>query len=118
MKPREWIMAVGLIIFALIGFGIANIVNGPKEASMLVITLEGETYLEMILNESSNDSFRIEAKDGHWNDVVIENGVVNVTAADCPSQICVKTKKASKNGDMIVCLPHELVIEIVPYKGE
>lgn len=118
MKRRDFLILIILVLTAVIGFVIAGIANNKSEDSKLVITLNGETSLEMPLDETTNDSFQIETQDGHWNDVVITNGVVDVVAADCPNQICVETKTASKNGDMIVCLPHQLVIEIVPYEKE
>lgn len=46
------------------------------------------------------------------NTLVIENGFVYITDADCPDKICEQIGTISKPGDTIVCLPHKLVVEI------
>ncbi|MDO5044231.1 MAG: NusG domain II-containing protein [Coriobacteriia bacterium] len=47
------------------------------------------------------------------NDVVINNGQVWVAHASCKNQICVHTGKISEIGDMIVCLPNKVLIQLV-----
>ena len=46
------------------------------------------------------------------NTVEIKNGKVDVIAASCKNQICVKHKKIEKKGESIVCLPNKVIIEI------
>jgi hypothetical protein len=47
------------------------------------------------------------------NLVVVSGGKVSVEEADCKNQICVQTGKVNRVGDTIVCLPHQLVIQVV-----
>lgn len=47
-----------------------------------------------------------------YNNVTIADGAVDVTSADCGNQVCVNTEPASQPGEQIVCLPHEVVIEV------
>ena len=47
-----------------------------------------------------------------YNNVTIADGTVDVTSADCSNQVCVNTEPASQPGEQIVCLPHEVVIEV------
>ena len=46
------------------------------------------------------------------NRVKIEGGKVRVTEADCPDKLCVYHPAATRSGEMIVCLPHKLVVQI------
>ena len=46
------------------------------------------------------------------NTVVIEDHQVYVRDADCPDRRCEKQGPISKPGDMIICLPHKLIIEV------
>lgn len=46
------------------------------------------------------------------NTVVIKDGYVSVSQADCKNQICVNHKKISKKGETIVCLPNKVIVEI------
>lgn len=54
----------------------------------------------------------IEGKGG-TNLLVIENGTASITEADCPDALCVNMGSISKNGQSIVCLPHEVVVEVI-----
>ena len=57
------------------------------------------------------DIINITAPNGH-NTIIIKDASIAVADADCPDKICVKTGFASQNGDVIACLPHELIIEV------
>ena len=51
------------------------------------------------------------------NTVVVEGGSVRMDAADCPHGDCLRQRPISRPGEQIICLPHELWIEIVPEDG-
>ena len=44
--------------------------------------------------------------------VMIKNGKAKMTDADCPDQLCVHQKAASKNHESIICLPNKVVVEV------
>ena len=46
------------------------------------------------------------------NHIRIENEHISVTGADCPDKICIQTGAISHAGEIIACLPHQLIIEI------
>ena len=46
------------------------------------------------------------------NTIRIEGESIAVVHADCPDQVCVRTGRAEKKGDVIACLPHKLLIEV------
>lgn len=56
-------------------------------------------------------TIRIELEDG-YNTVVIADGTVSVTEADCINQVCVHTQAISRTGETIVCLPHKFYVVI------
>ena len=52
--------------------------------------------------------------DDFWDNlIVIENGTVRVTHASCKGNDCVNTGRISKEGQIIACLPHRLLITII-----
>lgn len=51
-------------------------------------------------------------ENGQRNVIRIENGAVFMEEADCPDQVCVKQGAVSKNGEMIICLPNDVFVEI------
>lgn len=52
-------------------------------------------------------------EDGHSNIIEIKEGQVTMIESDCNDQICVKTAPIDRPGQSIVCLPHQLFVEIV-----
>lgn len=46
------------------------------------------------------------------NTIVIENGMAFVIDADCPDKLCEKQSAISLPGEMIICLPHKLIVEV------
>ena len=78
-------------------------------ASTVTITLAGETYGEYSLGE--NREIEVFQKDAS-NLVEIKDGLVRMKEANCPDLYCVKHKAIKDKNEIIVCLPHKLVVEI------
>lgn len=78
-------------------------------ASEVVITIAGDTYGTYPLSEDRV----IEIRNSYGtNEVTIQGGSVSVTKSDCANQICVDTGAIRTEGQMIICLPHRLSVEI------
>ncbi len=81
------------------GASVAVLINGVETAEYAL-----HEDREVVITTGDNDEFK--------NVMVIRDGKVSVSEANCPDSICVKTRAASKAGETIVCLPHKLVIEV------
>ena len=87
----------------------------PKPAGGTVtVTVNGEIYKELPLFQ--NCEFKVETEFGK-NTVVIKNGEVFITHADCSGELCEKDR-ISKSGQSIVCLPNRLSVTIEGEKNE
>lgn len=111
MKKKEIIVFALIFVAALAAVLLMQLAPSPDSKTVL-ITIDGEEYKRMTIDEETYETFTIETEHG-FNNVVIENGYINVISADCANQICVNTKEAYLAGDVIVCLPHKVIIEIV-----
>jgi hypothetical protein len=111
MKKKEIILFSIVFMIAVIAIILMNTLNKGSEKTLLV-TVDKEEYLVLDITEKTNDTFTILSSFGE-NHVVIEKGIVNVVSANCPTQVCVKTKQATDIGDIIVCLPHKTILEII-----
>lgn len=60
-----------------------------------------------------NQTWTYRAKDGDYNKIEVKNGEIAVVEANCKDQIDVQRGFISKTGETIVCLPHNLVIEVM-----
>lgn len=82
----------------------------PNKDSLVVITVRGELYDRVPLNQDT--VIKIETELG-INRIEIHDGDVSMTYADCPDQLCVKHASLSLTGGQIVCLPNQVVVYIV-----
>jgi hypothetical protein len=108
-KKRDIIFIGVLLVVALIAFFVVDKFI-KKDGNKVVIKVDGE--IVKIVNLTDTNNIIVNGYDGGTNTVVIENGTVYMTEADCPDKICVNTGKISKIGETIVCLPHRVVVEI------
>lgn len=106
-KIRNDIILIVCIIAAIIVCGALLHPNAKGEYA--VVTLNGEQTARYILSEN----IETDIIGSGINRLVIENGEAYISYADCKTNVCVKTGKISKVGQSIVCLPHNLIIEIV-----
>lgn len=60
---------------------------------------------------SHDDSFTVECDEG-FNTILVKDGKISVTAADCPDKVCVRSEALPRGSVPIVCLPHRLEIQI------
>lgn len=50
--------------------------------------------------------------DGHFNILVIRDGMVFIRDADCPDRLCVNQGKIYADGQSLICLPHRLTVTV------
>ncbi len=107
---NDIILILVIIVAAVILlFAFRQYKKGADAAGYAVVKVDGEEFKRYPLDEDRTDV--IETDYGS-NYLEITDGVVNMTDADCPDQVCVDMKPISKTGETIVCLPHKLVVEI------
>lgn len=82
------------------------------EEKYISIQVNGEEIKTVIFDDNMiGKTIPIETEYG-YNLVEIGDGEVRVIEADCPDQLDVKQGYISKVGEVIVCLPNRLVVEI------
>ncbi len=107
-KKIEMIFIVTMLLIGVVILVLMNINRNPGK--QVHVSVSGERIASYPLDEDYEGT--IEGKDGGMNRFVIQDGKVTVEEADCPDQICVNHVPVSERGEGIVCLPHEVVVEI------
>ena len=111
MKNHDRILIAALLLICITAAGF--LYTGSDAQPRHAIITQGGRVLYDIPLTGHRGTEEIFLKDGDGTNVIrIEDESIFVTAADCPDQICVKTSAASQKGDIIACLPHELLIEV------
>lgn len=108
LKKKDMILIGALLCVAVAGLLIVQLMQ-RQSGALVTVTVAGNTYGTYSLD--SSQVIEVEDEMG-YNLIVIEDGYVRMEEADCPDQYCVKHAKIHYSHETIICLPHELVVEI------
>ena len=110
MKKKDFILIAVVLIAVVALFGYTKLKDANEKAAFVEVYKDNELYKEIPLDEEAE--FTI--KDGeHINKVKVHDRGVEVTEANCPDKVCVKTGFITKPSQSIVCIPNKLNIKIV-----
>lgn len=112
LTKGDKVLIIVLIIFSLLFAYYMATVNKNLEKKYVSIQINGE---EINTIEFSKDiigeKYVLETEFGR-NVLKFGDGEVKIIEASCPDQLCVKQGKIGQVGQLIVCLPNRLVVEI------
>lgn len=107
IKKNDLILILVLLIFSVF-FGILYCLTASP-GQFVAVTVDGEEIGSYPLNR--DEIVEIRTKYGE-NILVIENGKAFVRSADCPNGICCAHNPISREGEIIACYPHKVIIVI------
>lgn len=109
IKKNDIILIVAIL---LVGVGSLLIWNGSKsEGAKVRVTVFQEEFTTLKLDEDT--IYTVEHENGEWNTFEIKDGYVDMIDASCPDKLCVSQSKIHYNHETIVCLPNQVVLEII-----
>ena len=115
MKKEDKIVTILIISLVLIS-GIGTLVYEryvKSDHNFAVINLHGKEVQTIDLNTvKSQKEWKIYDKSMNYNLIEILPGKIRIKDADCRDKICVKEGWIPHGGQLIVCLPHKLIINI------
>ncbi len=109
-KKEIILLVILFAVLLLIWFGYRRM-HQTESGSRIRITVSGETMEEYDLAEDAEIPIEIDGK--LTNTLVISDGRADMISADCPDQICVNTSPISALSETIVCLPNQVVVEVI-----
>jgi hypothetical protein len=114
MKKSDWfILAAALVLAGALWLihPLFSDVSAQSGAALTVeISIEGRLWKSIPLDGAEYKE-RIETERG-INDLVADASGVTIVYADCPDQLCVRMGRITRPGDILVCLPHQCVVEL------
>lgn len=116
IRENRATVVVAAVVMALVAGLWLALGRGPADDGTLVALVhdaDGRTY-ELPLDR--DDTLTVTTSLGS-NTVVVEDGAVRMADADCPNRTCLQVAPLAQPGPQIICLPHQLWIEVVP-QGE
>lgn len=112
MTKGDKILIITIIIVSLVSLGFVKKSGSGYDKKYISIQVNGEEYQKIIFDKSLiGKTIPIETEFG-YNLIEIGDEEVRVIDASCPDKLDVLQGTITKPGELIVCLPNRLVIEI------
>lgn len=115
LKVGDIVIMILLLLISLSPIAIFTWQQAQIDGEKLIAVISVENEIIETINLSSHDGheqFDITTHDHEVNTVELSDGRIQIKSATCNDQVCVRTGFISRAGQTIVCLPHQLVIEI------
>ena len=108
-KTKDVILVVALLVVAIVSFFIIH--SKPNENLEAVIVKDNQTYKIINLNEVEQP-YQINIDGSIPVIISVEKNSIYFKKSECPDKICVNTGRLSKAGDIAICLPARVSIEL------
>ncbi len=108
-KRNTIILTAVLLVFFVSGIWIQRELT-QKAQGYAVLSVDGKVIERFSMTE--NAEYEWVSPEGDVNRIVVKDGYVQVTEANCPDLICVHSGKITRSGEVIACLPHKLLIYV------
>ena len=96
------LLVLGLLLLALLRLT-------RTEGAQVVVLVSGQEQARYALSDARTEQIT----DGtRSNTLVISDGYAWVIDASCPDHLCEQQGKICYNGEMIICLPNQLIVQI------
>lgn len=109
IKRKDVLLIAAALIAALALFGVSQLAPSA-DLTTVVATVNGVEVLRKPL--LVNAEYAIPQEDGSVNIICVENGAVYMKEANCRDGLCVRQGKMKNRAKTIVCLPHEVVVQL------
>lgn len=99
-------LIAAVIISSAIGF-----YKAPLSAHTVKIYVDSQEYATYVISEGFEKNVTVKTDYG-YNLISVQSGQIQITESDCPGHDCIHMGSISQAGDMLVCLPHKLLITL------
>lgn len=106
---KDIILLMGILFTAVMLWLIPVLLNTNSPALVRILQDGREIGTYSVLEDRT---VTIPYEEDSYNLLLINNGQVSVSDADCPDGLCIRQRAIMRNGESIICLPHKLVIQI------
>ncbi len=108
---REIILLIIIFAVLVLVWVVWRQTRDTQSGNRIRVTVSGEIYGEYDLGQDRE--IPIESAGEVTNTLVISDGKADMTEADCPDQTCVNMSPISAEKETIVCLPNQIVVEVI-----
>ena len=106
------LVVIGVLVSAFMLWGPWRTGTQDNQSSNLLVVVHDGNNNEKRVPLGENATLEFNTSLGR-NVVVIQNGAAHMAEADCPHGSCMQQHPISQPGEQIICMPHELWVEVV-----
>lgn len=110
MKKNDILLIVAALVLAAGVFIWFKIGQDKGTPAWVIVSVDGMDIARYPLDEDK--VYTLNPHEGQKNVLEIKDGFVQIVESDCSDHICEYQGKISKNGELIVCLPHGLIVTV------
>lgn len=113
MTKADKLLIVFLVLASVALYGILFLFQSGQDAKYISIQVDGQEMKRLpFAPPGETKTYEVKTKFGR-NLLEFNDNSVRVIEASCPDKLDVLQGRISKPGEIIVCLPNRLVIEVV-----
>lgn len=117
LKKLDIVIIGVLVVITILSVGVLKLPSKDKYAEKVVeIHVKNKLYKTIAFKDNTKEEINIKTDLG-INIIEISDGKVWIKDADCPDKVCINDGNKSKPGDILVCLPNKVVVEIKGQKS-
>lgn len=114
MRRLDIIVVIAILILSGGFYLINDLINNEKyDYNFAKITVDGKIYKTIELNDDNYYEKIVIQKKAYKNVIEIKGKTVRMLESNCRDKVCIKMGMIDEPGEIIVCLPNKIVIEIV-----
>ena len=122
MKKRDWIIAGGVLLLALLAFTASRLLAPKTPSTTVTVFVGGKQYRQVRADDYQ--TITIDQGDGKVNVVVIDETGVRMESSTCKNQLCVHHAAIDPNkigevelDNWIICMPNGVSVEVTGGEG-
>lgn len=104
---NDFLLISGLLILSCFLLLLQYLLKKP--GAYVYVTVEGEQVGSYPLTEEKQIPIHTERG---YNLLVIADHKASIQEADCPDGLCASSHPISRQGESLICLPHQLVVTV------
>lgn len=109
LKKHDLIIVFIVLCLVALSFFLFRTDSGVP-GNKVRVSVDGKE--QAVYSLDSDSDIPLKGYDGHDCRLRITNGTACMLEADCPNQLCVNHKPVRNTGEVIVCLPNRISIEV------
>lgn len=111
---KDLILILLILAAAAIGFFINHTIH-RQPAAIVEVSVDGKVTGTYPLYK--HNDILLHGYGTGTNHLIIQDGSAWITEATCPDKVCIHQGKIQENGQMLVCLPNRLIVQITTPKS-